>query len=215
MELEVIDIKNVDFTKFQISKSGRKVRFLYDKMPVKFQTSTLYSPFGVKSTNKDWKDFTEYSVDCSLNQSSAESSKSFQEFLEKLDETFQVLVQENLNIFGTPKVSAPTEVEYNNILRVNGTYPKLMRLQLPRDTNGNFKSFVFDENRKSIQLKEDTIEVHLSKGKVFKCIIECNKVWYYNGKVGTIWDVNQLKFSKNEPRVVVAPPLYGSLMIDD
>jgi len=71
-----------------------------------------------------------------------------------------------------------------------------MRLQLSRDKNGNFESFIFDETKQKIKITENNIDTILSKGKCFKTIIECVKVWYYNGKVGSIWKIVQLKLSE-------------------
>ena len=192
----MIDIGNYDKNAFKLGKSGRAVKLLYNKEPVQICTSSLYSPFGVKSINKDWSNFTEYSIDCSLNQASSETAVNYRTFVEKLDSVIKTLVAENLNLFGN-KNETPTEnFTYTSILRENGSYPKLMKLQLPRDKNGNFESFVFDERKQKIRLDESNIETVLSKAKIFKCIIECSKLWYYNGKVGSIWNIVQLKFSE-------------------
>jgi len=119
---------------------------------------------------------------------------------------------------------------YNNILRQNGNYPKLVKFNLPRDKNGNFESFIFDINKEKIPVSENNIEEILSKGKVFRAIIECVKVWVYNGKVGSIWKVVQLKFSEKEldnsvknnitdtnfnDKNNICTNVYTQLMIDD
>ena len=137
----MIDIERIEWSKLQLAKSGRAVKLLYDKQPLQFCTSSLYTPFGVKDVNKEWSNYTEYNIDCSLNQSSSESSCLFREFIAKLDTEVQRLVDANPTIFNTPKSNiniASNEYTYAPILRENGTYPKLMRLQLPRDKNGLF-----------------------------------------------------------------------------
>jgi hypothetical protein len=186
----MIDTKNVDWDDFQLAKSGRSVKVLYKKMPVKFCSSALYTPFGVKSVNKEWSAFTEYSLDCSLNQSNSEGSVAFRDFLHKLDEKIQDLVKTNNSILNV------VDFQYTPILRENGSYPKLMKLQVVRDKNGNFASFMFDNNKEKIKVGENNIDEVLGKGKIFKCIVECAKVWSYNGKVGTIWNIEQLKFEE-------------------
>jgi hypothetical protein len=193
----MLDIDNIDITKFKLGKSGRAIKLLYDKEPVKLCTSSLISPFGVKSVNKDWSAFTEYYIDCSLNQSSNETSSSmvFKNAIDVLDKVIQDLVKDNLSLFNTKNENARDDFVYNKILRENGNYPKLMKLQIVRDKNGNFESFIFNENKEKIKIDEENIEKVLVKRKIFKCIIECAKVWYYNGKVGTIWNIYQLKFS--------------------
>jgi hypothetical protein len=218
----MLDIDNIDITKFKLGKSGRAIKLLYDKEPVKLCTSSLISPFGVKSVNKDWSAFTEYYIDCSLNQSSSEKSSSmvFKNAIDVLDNVIQDLVKDNLSLFNTKNENARDDFVYNKILRENGNYPKLMKLQIVRDKNGNFESFIFNENKEKIKIDEENIEQILVKRKIFKCIIECAKVWYYNGKVGTIWNIYQLKFSnktlseeEREEEKSNVPNVYNNIMI--
>lgn len=219
----MLDSKNIDEASFKLAKSGRAVKLLYNKEPVQICTSILYSPFGVKPIIKEWSNFTEYNLDCSLNQSNSENSVLFRETIERLDTIIQKLVKDNLSLFNAKQ----DDFVYNNILRANGTYPKLIKFNLPRDKNGNFESFIFDINKEKIPISENNIEEILSKGKVFRAIIECVKVWVYNGKVGSIWKVVQLKFSEKEPDNNVKsnvvntdnnnekPNVYTQLMIND
>lgn len=218
----MLDSKNIDESLFKLAKSGRAVKLLYNKEPVQICTSILYSPFGVKPIIKEWSNFTEYNLDCSLNQSNSENSVLFKETIERLDTIIQNLVKDNLSLFNAKQ----DDFVYNNILRANGSYPKLMKFNLPRDKNGNFESFIFDINKEKIPISENNIEEILSKGKVFRSIIECVKVWVYNGKVGSIWKVVQLKFSEKEPDNSVKnnitntnfndkSNIYTQLMIDD
>lgn len=192
----LLDFKNVDWSLFQLAKSGRTVKLLYNKEPVQFCTSTLYSPFGVKSTIKDWASFTEYTVDASINQSTNDVSIAFREFLDNLDKKIEELIKENINIFGLK--NAESEFTYFPVLRENKEYPKLMKLQFPRDKNGNFETFFFDENKNKLKMNESNIEQNIPKRKMFKCIIECSKVWFFNGKAGSIWNTIQLKMSENK-----------------
>ncbi len=218
----MIDIGKIDWTKLKLAKSGRVVRLLYDKEPLQFCTSSLYTPFGVKEVSKQWSNFSELNLDCSLNQSTSESSVAFRDFIGKLDEEIQKLVDANPAVFANPNPKAEpvsSSYTYAPILRENGSYPKLMRLQLPRDKNGNLTSFVFDEDRSKIMIDDDNVKEHLVRGKVFKCIIECAKVYMYNGRVGSIWNIVQLKFSQNTKVQSAAPTsesMYSSnMMIDD
>jgi hypothetical protein len=204
----MLDLQNIDWNLFQLAKSGRTIKLLYNKEPVQFCTSTLYAPFGVKSVNKEWANFTEYNLDCSLNQANSESACTFREFLENLDKKILELVQSSKELDGS-------NVAYNPILRENGSYPKLVKLHLPRDKNGNFQSFLFSESKEKVKLDEKNIELLLSKGKTFRTIIECSKVWNYNGKVGSIWNLVQLRFSEYKKEVVEEKSVYENLMIHD
>ncbi|NBP01635.1 MAG: hypothetical protein EBU90_16170 [Proteobacteria bacterium] len=208
----MIDIDNVEWDKFVLAKSGRAVKLLYNKEPVQFCTSSLYSPFGVKSLDKDWSTFTEYNIDCSLNNAQTGNAASFKEYIDKLDKKLQELAQQQSDIFTK---SNGGDFVYSPILRENGTYPRLMKLQMTRDKNGNFTSVVFDESKNKIMIDESNINDILSKGKVFKCIIECAKIWSFNGKVGSIWNIVQLKLSERAVAKSVGPADYSKLMISD
>jgi hypothetical protein len=208
----MIDIDNTNWDNFVLAKSGRTVKLLYNKELVQVCTSSLYTPFGVKSVNKDWSNFSEYNLDCSINNAMSGGAITFQEFLEKLDKKIQTLAQENIDIFAR-NGGETSDFVYTPILRENGNYPKLMKLQLSRDKNGNFTSVLFDENKTKIMIDESNINELLTKGKIFKCIIECSKVWYFNGKLGSIWNVVQLKFSERKGPSTQNP--YTTLMIDE
>lgn len=195
----LVSIENFEWDKLKLAKSGRAVKLLYNKEPLQICTSTLYTPFGVKSQNKEWSNFTEYSLDCSVNSSiSSESATMFKEFLEKLDEYLKNLLISNLEMFANAKNVNPETISYSPIYKQNGDYPKLFKLQLSRDKMGNFDTFVFDSSKSKIKLTDDNITTILTKGKPFKCIIECSKVWYFNEKVGSMWNAVQLKFSENK-----------------
>lgn len=215
----MINIDSIDWEKLKLVKSGRTVKLMYDKKPLSFCTSTLYSPFGVKSVMKEWATFAEYSIDCSLNQSSNDSAVTFKAFLDELDKRVTQMVQDNLNVFNNPKsnVAIQSSIDYQPIMRENGSYPKLVRLQLNRDKNGNFTSFAFDESKNSIKIDEGNVADVLVKGKAFKAIIECSKLWFYNGKVGSIWNIEQLRFADSSKAKLnqVNQSMYTELMISD
>lgn len=215
----VFDIKNINFEELKLAKAGRAVKLIYQKEPLQFCTSALYTPFGTKSVNKEWSNFTEYSIDCSLNQATSDSAIEFKTFMEKLDIAIFQLVKENKHLFVNARTpSIPDEVGYTKIMRENGSYPKLVKLQLPRDKHGNFETCMFDESKEKIKVSEQNVSELLCKGKSFKCIIECSKVWYYNEKFGSIWNINQLKFSENKQKVAaleVTDNVYTNNMMLD
>jgi hypothetical protein len=216
--MPVVDLQNLDVSCLKLGKSGRAVKLFYDKEPLQLCTSTMYIPFGVKYSVKEWTNYAEYYVDCFLNNSKSETSMNFKTCIENLDSIIQKLVKENITLFNSKNATANETFSYTPILRENGNYPKLMRLQLSRDRNGNFESFIFDETKQKVPIDENNIESVLCKGKVFKTIIECVKVWYYDGKVGSIWRVVQLKFSEKVLENGTEPQgenVYTQLMIDD
>jgi hypothetical protein len=218
--MPAVDLQTLDIKNLKLGKSGRAVKLLYDKQPLQLCTSTMYIPFGVKFSVKEWTNYPEYYLDCFLNNSKSDISINFKECIGRLDSMISDLVKQNLTLFNSKTESPRSDFDYSPILRENGQYPKLMRLQVSRDRNGNFESFIFDENKQKVPIDENNIESILCKGKTFKTIIECVKVWYYNGKVGSIWKIVQLKFSErtvsNEPEENnTGGNVYNSLMIDD
>jgi hypothetical protein len=213
----LVDLKNLDQNLLKLGKSGRAVKLFYDKEPLQLCTSTMSIPFGVKSNIKEWATYSEYYVDCFINNSKSEVSQNFKSCVENLDEHIKRLVRENIKMFDSKKETAKEDFVYSSFLRENGTYPKLMKLQFTRDRNGNFESFIFDENKQKIPIDENNIENILCKGKIFKAIIECSKIWYYDGKVGSIWKIVQLKFSEKIVGELdnVNENVYNQLMIMD
>lgn len=220
--MTIANLDKLDESDLKLGKSGRAIKLLYNKEPIQICSSTLYTPFGVKSINKEWSNYAEYNVDCSLNQSNSETSIFFRNGIEKLDKIIEKLVKENTSLFDSKNEKCNDNFIYSPLLRENGSYPKLMRLQLSRDKNGNFESFIFDENKQKIKITENNIDEILSKGKCFKTIIECVKIWYYNGKVGSIWKIVQLKLSErtitkqdSEKEESSLKNIYNQIMILD
>lgn len=197
-----VNLFDLDFSKLKIAKSGRMIKVLYDKEPLQLVTGKLYTPFGVKVNQNSYSPFSSCHLDCSLNQSKSEASVKYRESLEELDRKIIELIQESLHLFNTGNQTFSAEDIpniYSPILRENKTYPKLMKITLPRDSKGNFECVIFNENKEKVVIDENSVEEVLCKGKVFKTIIECGKVWYYNGRFGTTWNLKQLKFMENAP----------------
>jgi len=189
------DLLKLNFDDLMLAKSGRVIKLIQDKQPLNLSTVTLYLPFGVSKYKKQWSAFEEYSVDCYINDSNNNT-----EYVSKLtefnDHLFN-LSKSNLQLFG---LHQSVEVTNSPFYRDNKTFPKLLKLQLPRDQNGNFTTQFFDENSKRIIVNEQNIDTVLSKKTLFKSIITCSKVWAYQNKIGSIWNVLQLKLvplSKN------------------
>lgn len=191
----MIDIAQLDFSKLQLGKAGRNVKLLYDKEPLTFCTCTMYSPFGVKSIDRQWTTFPDFQVDCSMNQSQSESATSFRGFIDKLDTAIQELVKQQPSLFSGVDIAT---CDYLPILRQNKDYPPLMKLNVERDKHGNFLTFFFDKNKEKINVDETSILQVLKKRSMFKCIITCSRVWVYNGRIGTAWSISQVKLADNE-----------------
>lgn len=100
-------------------------------------------------------------IDCSLNQSKSETSVKYRESLEELDRQVIKLIQDNLGQFNTGSMTfEPEDIPniYSPILRENKSYPKLMKLNLPRDSKGNFECVIFDENKNKSSIDENNLQ---------------------------------------------------------
>lgn len=212
-----INLNEIDLNKLQLAKSGRLVKLMYNKEPLQLVTGKLYSPFGVKVNPNNYSAFNNCHLDCSLNQNNSEVSVAYRNSLEKLDEKITELISNNTHLFNATN-GFDTSM-YSPVLRENKSYPKLMKISLPRDSKGNFTGVVFNEKKEKVQLNDNNISDTLPKGLVFKSILECGKVWYYNGRFGTTWNLVQLIFSETQPTnnsfLKVDDKLYESNMMLD
>lgn len=196
-----VNLNDLDLSKLKIGKSGRMVKLMYNKEPLQLVTCKLYTPFGAKVVSNNYSNFSNCYIDCSLNQSNSDSSVKYQVLLEDLDNRIKELIKESVHLFNTDSeanAEQSVELNYKPILKENKTYPKLMKITLPRDTKGNFDFVIFDENKEKVTITDNNIETILHKGKVFKGIIECGKIWYYKDNFGTTWNLKQMKFAERE-----------------
>lgn len=217
-----VNLFDLDLSKLKLAKSGRFVKIMYNKEPLQLVTGKLYTPFGAKSVQNSYSPFTTCYIDCSLNQSKSEASVKYRESLEALDRKIAELISENLGLFNTGNSTySPEDIAsiYSPILRENKSYPKLMKISLPRDSKGNFECVIFDENKEKVLLEENNVEEVLCKGKIFKGIVECAKIWYYNERFGTTWNLKQMKFMENvqsdAPEKEDRSQMYQNIMLLD
>jgi hypothetical protein len=194
-----VNLSDIDLSQLKVAKSGRMIKIMYNKEPLQLVTGKMYTPFGVKVNTNNYSNFTNCHLDCSLNQGNSETSVKYRESLEALDKRIIELIQESLHLFNTDTNYQPDDIPniYGPILRENKTYPKLMKITLARDTKGNFDYVIFNENKEKVTITDNNIEEVLCKGKIFKGIIECGKIWYFKGRFGTTWNLKQLKFVEN------------------
>lgn len=211
-----IKIEEVDHKMLKIAKSGRTISLRYNNEPFQISTCKLYTPFGVNGYSNNYSPYTDWAINCSVSQ----LNNSFQNEFDKLDSHVTSLIKESDHLFKDIDFESNF---YNTTFRENKSYPKLMKLSLPRDKNGNILAVFFDENAKKILVDDKNIEQILSKRTIFKCIIELSKLWSFKGHIGATWNVLQIRIiSKNseiepdEDTTVVDSSIYTSkLMLDD
>lgn len=186
-----IKLSELNFEKLKIAKSGKAIKLIYDKEPLQLVTELLYTPFGVKGNPNNYSQWTNYVLDCSLNQSNSENTIAYKNLIGTFDKNLMTLIKDNNHLFENTNFE---ELTYSPFHRENKTYPKLIKINLPRDNKGNFDFVIFNENKEKVNINENNITDVLCKGKIFKSIIECNKIWVYNGRFGTTWYLKQLRF---------------------
>lgn len=187
-----VSLNNLDFKNLNLGKSGRSVKLLYDKQSINMSTNVLYMPFNLNTYKRQWSNYDDYTVDCYID--SGHSDNEYIQKMNKFNDVIFDLVKSNLHLFNVPENE---QITFTPFYRENKTFPKLLKLHLPRDQNGNFTTQFFDENSNKIFVDENNIQTILSKKASFKTIINCTKVYLYQNKAGCAWDILQLKLVQN------------------
>jgi hypothetical protein len=193
--------KDLDFAKIKLGKEKRKIKLYYQQSTepitltaLHIQLPHMYMPFNIRENeNKSsWTNFKEYQLDCSLQNQ--DLSEVFDNFMTKLNETIINLINES----GDFENNCTTN-NFNPIMRQNLNYKPLLKLNIKRDADGDFKSFVFNKltidgkiKNQTVVLKDSKITDILKKRTVFIPSIECGKVYFYKDNYGTIWDLVQM-----------------------
>ena len=188
----LLPLNDVNFQNINLAKSGRSVKLIYDKQTLNITTPILYMPFNLNKYQKQWSNYEDYSVDCYVDTYGENETQDSIGKLNALNECIFETVKSNLNLFNVPNNE---EISFSPFYKDNKTFPKLLKLNFPRDTNGNFITQFFDENSNKIFVDENNIDTILTKKTSFKTIIGCSKVYVYQSKAGCSWDILQLKLN--------------------
>lgn len=206
--INLSDIKNENIN---IGKSGRSVKLLYSKQPFQIVTCKLYLPFGLKETPNNYSQLPSLSLDCSIDNSCIDN----QIYFENLDEYLSNFLAENKHYLDINMNNDELKKNYFPILKENKSYPKLLKINLPRDNNGNLDFVLFDSNKERITINNSNITEILTKGKTFKAIIECSRVWFFQNKIGTTWILKQLRFCDKKIDPIDNNIINDSILLDD
>ena len=192
-------IKDIDINKITFSKVGKGGKLVYNygtendeqKHEFKFSTNTMYSPFGINENQSKYSSHLEYSISASVNASDMENAVSTREILELIDHKIEDIIKEKSEV-----LNLQDDYSYFSFYKNSGNYPKLIKFSFPRDTHGNFKTTVFDDDKKKVPLSDSNISEIFKKGSLFRISAVNKKIWAFNGKVGTIWEIDQVKLIK-------------------
>lgn len=200
--------KEIDLSKIKLGLDKKTPKLYYEKADsegnvileeLQIQFPHMFLPFGLKEneTKSQWSNFKEYYFDCSLRNDSEEVS--FNKFLNELNTRIMVLINEFSN-FKEPC----NENTYSKIER-SGKYKSLIKLNIQRDKEGTFNSYVFKysnvKKHDKMLLKDENIFNILKSGTVFIPTINCSKIYYYKEKYGSIWNVVQMLIIEKENNV--------------
>lgn len=205
----------INWDLFKLGKSGRQIKLYYNKSLVCFQTSSLYTPFGVNSYSNQWSDIDTYTINCSFLDTN--NKDKFTTFFNKLDEKIKTLVYENLDLFNIVDESVITYCSmYKKQQNKSTNYPALINLNFKRDTNGNFSTIYYNENSEQVILTESNISELIPKKSCFKTILSINKISFYNNSIYINIVIDQIKKNiKNKSETSNSSNDFTKLLIVD
>jgi hypothetical protein len=165
----------------QLAKVRKTVKLVDSNgQAVSVSSGELYLPFGASCWENKRTDFDDYSVQCYVNK-----SEQFESYCQELSDKIESLCADSL--FDSSSVFTP-------MLKQNKDFPQLLKINLPRDRYGNFDFVVFDQDSNKVMITEDNVNEIFCKKRTFKCIMECARIWEFNGKIGSVWNAVQVKY---------------------
>lgn len=188
--------KEMDFDKLKVGLDKKTVKLYYEKKDennnsiledFQIQLPHMHLPFGLKENeNKNqWSNFKEYYFDCGLKDFSEKDN--FNQFLTNLNNKVMTLINESKNF--------KDNCNENNYYKIHKSN-NLIKLNLLRDKEGNFNSYVFKYNsgkkHEKILLKDENIYDVVKQGTMFIPTINCSKIYFYKEKFGSIWNIVQM-----------------------
>jgi len=182
----------------QIGRVGRTFKMLYDSTPVRIATTALRVPFAVREIKSDYSNFTNCSIDCNL------VDQSEQENYDALDERFKNVIRFSKVLVTDDSVDFSDDSFYFDMFKPNKDFPRLVKICLPRDRNGNFDFTLFDKDKTQIRVTDANVQELFSNSPVIKAIIECKSIWVFKGRIGITWNLVQARFGS--PKVVNSLP---------
>lgn len=169
----------IDFDLFSIVQSGKTLKLKYDNQNFKIISDTVYCPFDCSENTQSWAQHKQWSVSCNI------LNNEFANLLNKIDAKIKSLLQD--------KEYIDESTLYRNVLYSNTNYTTL-RLNIKRNNkDGNFISSIFDIDKNKIYINDNNISNQFTKNYM-KAVFECEKLYVYNNKAGSVWNLDQSRF---------------------
>lgn len=191
-----------DLNKLSLVTSGKNLKLKYDGKDFKLKTDILFCPFDCRINMQSWQKFKQWSISCNI------INDDFLNFTNNFNEKLKQLLY-GLNLMDN-------NTTYRNLVYTSGNYSSLS-FNFKRTKTGSFASFIFDNDKEQIAINDDSLSNVLTR-KYIKAVVECEKIYIYNEKVGSIWDLDQCKIihqEENEPETNIHDDKIVSCLIDD
>lgn len=165
-----------------------------DEELFKIACPRLYMPFGMSCFESEFGGPPKYTLDFALTGHDEEGSfvKKFVDGFRRLEERIcDEVASQGVAIFGD--VKSPNEVRdmFTSAIRDEnaGWAPKL-KAKVDVTSDGDvFKTPIYDENEVPLQ---DCPRRGLYAKHSGRSTLELTSIWFYNGRIGALWKVNQL-----------------------
>ena len=187
-----------------LDNGGRSIYMSLNRTPIVMQTPEMVAPYGIsKWSDESGKGPDKYSLDLSFK--GKEGRENLNTFFEKMVALDKKLVQD-----GVDNSMTWLKKKYNNVDVVEALYTPLVKYAKDKSTgeitdkypptfklkipfvNDTFQCEVYDNKRKSVNLKE-LIDTGAFKGAKVTAIIQCLGIWVAGGKYGCSWKVLQMR----------------------
>lgn len=194
--VKILTLNSCDTSNFRLGNVKKATKLLYDKESTFLKTPKLYLPFGAKINKfKTYSSFDEYYLDCSVSDEESEESVAFYKLISEIESTVVSLIEKDNGVL-FKNFHGP--VMLNSLFKKQDNYKPLIKLSLPRNTNGEFNCEFFDQEKNALVVSDSNVQELLSRGANFRAIIELDRVWFFNDKFGITLKLKQLKFSKEQ-----------------
>ena len=197
----------VDAIAFRAFANKKIVVTNRDEDMFKLQCPRLYMPFGVSCFEPEYGGPAKYTVDFTLNGHDEEGSfvnRFITEFRALEDKICHEVVAQSEAIFnGQTKTFSEVKSMFTSAIRDdNAGWPPKLKAKVDVTSDGRaFKSHFYDEDGNP---RTDEPARGIYARASGRSILELSSIWFFNGKIGALWKVNQLTVYEAEDKSLPA-----------
>lgn len=176
-----------------------------DEGVFKLQCPRLYMPFGVSCFEPEYGGPAKYTVDFTLNGHDEEGSfvhRFVSEFRKLENKMCEEIVAQSGDIFnGESKTLDEVKSMFTSAIRDDeggGGWPPKLKAKVDVTSDGRaFKSHFYDEEGTP---RTDAPARGIYARASGRSILELASLWFFNGKIGALWKVNQMTVYEPEDK---------------